>query len=164
MSTNGDRMWLGGNLTISTSTKSPATMKTSNLCSVNKARVIAAQSLPNAITGMIQQQIARLKQEYSDLLNCKVDVTVPAFCQTGIYQVRIVLNLSHLDLKIDREPTPDYYQEDLYVAIWSAFDLASKKLKEHSISVGDVIKPTPSQNTPPQSMRTVRRSYGYARG
>jgi hypothetical protein len=99
---------LGGNLTISTSTKSPAAMKTSNLCS----RVIAAQYLPDAIKGMIQQKIARLKQEYSDLLNCKVDVAVPAFCQTGIYQVRIVLNLPQLDLKIDREPTPDCYQEE----------------------------------------------------
>jgi ribosome-associated translation inhibitor RaiA len=151
---------LGGNLTISTSTKSPTTMKTSNLCS----RVIAAQYLPDAIKGMIQQKIARLKQEYSDLLNCKVDVAVPAFCQTGIYQVRIVLNLPQLDLKIDREPTPDCYQEDMYVAIWSAFDLASKKLKEHSISAGYAIKTTPIEKVLPQSMRTVRRSQGYARG
>lgn len=157
-------MCLGGNLTISTSTKSPAPMKTSNLCNVNQARVIAAQHLPDTIRAMIQQQIARLKQECSDLLNCKVDVTVPAFCQTGIYQVRIVLNLPQLDLKIDREPTPDCYQEDIYVAIWSAFDLASKKLKEHSISAGYAPKPTPLQNIPPQSMRTVRRSQGYARG
>jgi ribosome-associated translation inhibitor RaiA len=155
---------LGGNLTISTFTKSPATMKTSNLCSVHQARVIAAQYLPDAIKGMIQQKIARLKQEYSDLLNCKVDIAVPAFCQTGIYQVRIVLNLPHLDLKIDREPTPDYYQEDMYVAIWSAFDLASKKLKEHSISADYAIKTAPNQNALPQSMRTVRRSQGYARG
>jgi ribosome-associated translation inhibitor RaiA len=155
---------LGGNLTISTSTKSQVTMKTSNLCSVHQARVIAAQYLPDAIRGMIQQKIARLKQEYSYLLNCKVDVTVPAFCKTGTYQVRIVLNLPHLDLKIDREPTPDYYQEDMYVAIWSAFDLASKKLKEHSISADYTIKTPPSQNVLPQSMRTVRRSQGYARG
>jgi ribosome-associated translation inhibitor RaiA len=155
---------LGGNLTISTSTKSPAAMKTSNLCSVNQARVIAAQYLPDAIRGMIQQKIARLKQEYSDLLNCRVDVAVPAFCQTGIYQVRIVLNLPQLDLKIDREPTPDCYQEDMYVAIWSAFDLASKKLKEHSISAGYAIKPAPIEKVLPQSMRNVRRSQGYARG
>ncbi len=157
-------MRLGGNLTISTSTKSSEPMKTSTLCNVNKARVIAAQHLPDTIRAMIQQQIARLKQEYSDLLNCKVDVTVPAFCQTGIYQVQIVLNLPQLDLKIDREPTPDCYQEDIYVAIWSAFDLASKKLKQHSISAGYAPKTIPIQNIPPQSMRTVRRSHGYARG
>ena len=52
-------------------------MKTSN-SSVNQSRVIAAQYLPDAIKGMIQQKIARLKQEYSDLLNCKVDVIATA--------------------------------------------------------------------------------------
>ena len=155
---------LGGNLTISTSTKAPAPMKTSNFSSIHQARLIAAQSLPEAIRAMIQQKIARLKQEYSDLLNCKVDIAVPEFCQTGIYQVRIVLNLPQLDLKIDREPTPDYYQEDMYVAIWSAFDLATKKLKEHSISADYAIKTAPIQNVLPQSMRAVRRSQGYARG
>ena len=155
---------LGGNLTISTSTKPSAPMKTSNLCNIDQARVITAQHLPDAIRGMIQQKIAQLKQEYSDLLNCKVDIAVPAFCQTGIYQVRIVLNLPHLDLKIDRKPTQDYYQEDMYVAIWSAFDLASKKLKEHSISADYPIKTAPIPNVLPQSMRTVRRSQGYARG
>ncbi len=149
---------------ISTSTKPPAQMQTSTLCNVNKARVIAAQHLPDAIRDMMQQRITRLKQECSDLLNCKVDVIVPAFCQTGIYQVRIVLNLSQLDLKIDREPTPDCYQEDIYVAIWSAFDLASKKLKQHSISADHAPKPIPIPNVPAQSMRTVRRSHGYARG
>lgn len=126
---------LGGNLTISASTKPLIAMKTSNLCNVDQERVITAQHFSDPIREMIRQKIARLKQEYSDLLNCKVDVSVPAFCHTGIYQVQIVLNLLHLDLKIDREPTPDYYQEDMYVAIWSAFDLASKKLKEHSVSV-----------------------------
>ncbi len=139
-------------------------MQTSTLCNASKTRLIAAQHLPDTIREMIQQRIARLKQEYSDLLNCKVDVTVPAFCQTGIYQVGIVLNLSHLDLKIDRRPTPDYYQEDIYVAVWSAFDLASKKLKEHSISAGNGTNTIPLPNIPPQSLRNVRRSYGYAGG
>ncbi len=155
---------MGGKLTISTSTQSPAQMQTSTLCSVNQARVITPQHLPETIRAMIQQRIARLKQECSDLLNCKVDITVPAFCQTGIYQVGIVLNLSQLDLKIDREPTPDCYQEDIYVAIWSAFDLASKKLKQHSISAGYAPKPIPTQTVPTQQMRTLRRSHGYARG
>jgi ribosome-associated translation inhibitor RaiA len=155
---------LGGSLTISTSIQSPTPMQTSTLCHASKTQLIAAQHLPDTIKEMIQQRIARLKQEYSDLLNCKVDVTVPTFCQTGIYQVGIVLNLSHLDLKIDRRPTPDYYQEDIYVAIWSAFDLATKRLQEHSISTGNVNKAIPIPNIPPQPLRNVRRSYGYAGG
>jgi ribosome-associated translation inhibitor RaiA len=157
-------MCLGGSLTISTSIKSQTPMQTSTLCNASKTRVIAAQYLPDTIRAMIQQRIVRLKQEYSDLLNCKVDVTVPAFCQTGIYQVGIVLNLSHLDLKIDRQPTPDYYQEDIYVAVWSAFDLASKKLKQHSISSGYAHQTISIENIPNQSTQTVYRSQEYARG
>ncbi len=125
--------------------------------------MIAAQDLPDAIMEMINQQIARLKQEYSYILNCKVDVAVPAFCQTGIYQVRILLTLPTLDLKIDRDPTPDYYQEDIYVAIWSAFDLARKKLKEHSNLAEDAAA-TLAKKVAHSSIRTIRRCRGYAQG
>jgi hypothetical protein len=139
-------------------------METASLCHTNRAQVIATQDLPAAITGMIQQQISRLKQEYSYILNCKVDVFVPTFCQTGIYQVRIVLTLPDVDLKIDREPTPDCYQEDIYVAIWSAFDLARKKLKQHSISSGYATKIATVQKISHSSISTIRRCRGYAQG
>jgi ribosome-associated translation inhibitor RaiA len=139
-------------------------METANLCNTNEVQLIAAQDLPDAIKGMIQQQIARLKQEYSYLLNCKVDVAVPTFCQTGIYQVRIILKLPDLDLKIDREPTPDCYQEDIYVAIWSAFDLARKKLRAHSVSTNYTVNIDPIEQVSYPSIRTVRRCRGYAQG
>jgi ribosome-associated translation inhibitor RaiA len=139
-------------------------METANLCDINGSQVIAAQDLPEAITGMIQEQIARLKREYSYILNCKMDVAVPAFCKTGTYQVRIVITLADLELKIDREPIPDYYQEDIYVAIWSAFDLARKKLKGYSTPAGGNIQTTPLQKVPHQSIRTIRRCRGYAQG
>jgi hypothetical protein len=139
-------------------------METANLQNTNESRVIAAQDLPDAITGMIKQQIVRLKQEYSYILNCKVDVARPAFCHTGIYQVRIVITLPNLDLKIDRDPTPDYYQEDIYVAIWSAFDLARKKLKEHPCSLDYPIVASPIQTIQHQPIRGIRRSRGYAKG
>jgi ribosome-associated translation inhibitor RaiA len=157
-------MLLGGNLTISTSTKSQTMMETATLCQANEVQLIAAQDLPDAIKGMIQQQIARIKQEYSYILDCKVDVAVPTFCQTGIYQVRIVLTLPDLDLKIDREPTPDCYQEDIYVAIWSAFDLARKKLKQHSIPTNNAVTIAPVEKVSYPSIRTVRRCRGYAQG
>jgi hypothetical protein len=139
-------------------------METVNLCNANGFKVIVTQDLPPAISEMIQQQIARFKQEYSYMLKCKVDVAVPAFCQTGIYQIRIVITLPDCELKIDREPTPDYYQEDIYVAIWSAFDLARKKLKEHSISTNYAIKIDPVQNISQPSIRPIRRCRGYAQG
>jgi ribosome-associated translation inhibitor RaiA len=139
-------------------------METANICNTNESQVIAAQDLPDAITGMIKQQIARLKQEYNYILNCKVAVAMPAFCHIGIYQVRMVITLPNLDLKIDRDPTPDYYQEDIYVAIWSAFDLARKKLKEHSCSLDHNIVASPLQPIQHQPIRGIRRSRGYAQG
>jgi hypothetical protein len=139
-------------------------METASLCHTNRAQVIAAQDLPAAITGMIQQQISRLKQEYSYILNCKVDIAVPTFCQTGIYQVRIMLTLPDVDLKVDREPTPDCYQEDIYVAIWSAFDLARKKIKECTVPTNYVTKIAPLPKTAIPSINITRRCRGYAQG
>lgn len=139
-------------------------METVNLSNVNEFQIIATQDLPAAITELIQQQIARFKQEYSYMLKCKVDVAVPAFCQTGIYQIRIVLTLPDRELKIDREPTPDYYQEDIYVAIWSAFDLARKKLQVYSIPTDCAVSTIPASNIASQPIRGIRRSCGYAKG
>jgi ribosome-associated translation inhibitor RaiA len=137
-------------------------METVNLCNANGARVISDQDLPNSITEMIQQQIDRLQREYSDLLNCKVEVVVPEFYQTGTYQVQIILTLPNLELKIDREPTPDYYQEDIYVAIWSAFDLARKKLRAYSLPLDRRIIASPTKKHQP--ILGIRRSRGYAQG
>jgi ribosome-associated translation inhibitor RaiA len=138
-------------------------METVNFCNANGARVISDQDLPDSITEMIQQQTDRIQREYSYILNCKVDVIVPEFYQTGTYQVQIILNLPNLELKIDREPTPDCYQEDIYVAIWSAFDLARKKLRERSLLLDSRIAASPTKIQHPP-IRGIRRSRGYAQG
>jgi ribosome-associated translation inhibitor RaiA len=138
-------------------------METVNFCNTNGARVILDQDLPDSITEMIQQQIDRFQREYSYILNCKVDILVPEFQQAGTYQVQITLTLPNLELKIDRDPTPDYYQEDIYVAIWSAFDLARKKLREHSFSIDGNITASPNK-VQHQPIRGIRRSRGYAQG
>jgi ribosome-associated translation inhibitor RaiA len=138
-------------------------METVNFCTANGARIISDQDLSDSITEMIQEQIKRFRREYSYILNCKVDIIVPEFHQAGTYQVKISLTLPDLELKIDRDPTPDYYQEDIYVAIWSAFDLARKKLRELSFSIdgGIAASPTKIQHQP---IRVIRRSRGYAQG
>jgi hypothetical protein len=139
-------------------------METTSLCNANGSHTIAVRDLPDEIAGMIQQQIARLKQQYSYILNCQVSAAVPALYQSGTYQIQIVLNLLDRDLTIDREPTPDYYQEDIYVAIWSAFDLARKKLQQYSTSIDDTLNSTSTQANSYPSIRTLRRCRGYARG
>jgi hypothetical protein len=140
-------------------------MKTATLFTTDVSQVIADRDLPDAIAEMIQQQIARLRQEYSYILNCQVSANIPAFCQSGIYQIQIVLTLTDRDLTIEREPIPDYYQEDIYVAIWSAFDLARKKLKAHySTQNHPGISTAPIQANSHPPIRCIRRCVGYAQG
>ena len=155
---------MGGNLNIETPTKSPTKMEKTSLCNANGSQTITVRDLPDEIAGMIQQQIARLKQQYSYILNCQVSATVPALYQSGTYQIQLVLNLPDRDLTIDREPTPDYYQEDIYVAIWSAFDLARTKLLGYSVPIDYTLNSTPPQPNFHPSIRTLRRCQGYARG
>lgn len=139
-------------------------METTSLCNANGSQTIAVRDLPDEIAGMIQQQIARLKQQYSYIINCQISATVPALYQSGTYQIQLVLHLPDRDVTIDREPTPDYYQEDIYVAIWSAFDLARKKLQGLNIPIEYTLSPTPAPQNAYPSIRTLRRCRGYARG
>ncbi len=139
-------------------------MKTATLFKADGSQVIADRDLPDSISEMIQQQIARLIQAHSCILNCHVSANVPTFCQAGIYQIQIVLTLADRDLTIDREPIPDYYQEDIYVAIWSAFDLARKKLKEYLTQTDNGLGTISIQSNPPQSLRSIRRCIGYSQG
>jgi ribosome-associated translation inhibitor RaiA len=140
-------------------------MKTATLFKTDVSQIIADRDLPDSIAEMIQQQIARLRQEYSDILHCQVSANIPAFCQAGIYQIQIVLKLADRDLTIDREPIPDYYQEDIYVAIWSAFDLARKKLQAYSLIQNDRGTSTaPLQKNAHPPIRCIRRCVGYAQG
>jgi hypothetical protein len=155
---------LGGNLTLETPTKPPTKMETTSLCNANGSQPITVRDLPDEIAEMIQQQIARLKQQYNYVLNCQVSAAVPALYQSGIYQIQLVLNLPDRDVTIDREPTPDYYQEDIYVAIWSTFDLARKKLQGLNIPIEYTLSPTPTPQNSYPSIRTLRRCRGYAGG
>jgi hypothetical protein len=141
-------------------------MKTATLLKTDVSQVIADRDLPDSIAEMIQQQVTRLRQEHSYILNCQVSANVPKFYRSGIYQIQIILTLADRDLTIDRKPIPDYYQEDIYVAIWSAFDLARKKLKEHYYCLQndcDIITAPIAQNSHP-AIRGIRRCVGYARG
>jgi hypothetical protein len=140
-------------------------MNTMTFDRADGSQLIAVRDLPDSVTEMIQQQIARLCQEHNYILNCQVSANVPAFCQEGSYQIQIVLTLPDRDLTIERKPIPDYYQEDIYVAIWSAFDLARKKLQEPAAVRADLgTCMTPTQHSSHQQTRTLRRCVGYAQG
>ncbi len=156
-------VWMG-NLTISTPTQSQPTMPAATIRNINEAQIIEIKDLPTAIGEMMQTQIARLKREYGYILDSKMSVIIPALHQAGSYQIQIVIAVPDGYLQIDRQPIPDCYQEDIYVAIWSAFDLARKKLKEYSTSIDYAALLTLNDQVQTPSIRTTRRCRGYAQG
>jgi hypothetical protein len=142
-------------------------MNTVSLYKPDRSKLLELHDLPTSVTENIQNQIIRLRQEYSCVRDCRVSVKVPEFHQDGCYYIQIGLSTSELginrELTIDRSPLPSYYQEDLYVAIWSAFNLAKTKLQEHLRPVHGANKSS-SQDTSSIRPVTLRRSVGYAGG
>jgi ribosome-associated translation inhibitor RaiA len=136
-------------------------MQTATILKVDRSALVEVRELPEAIEDNILEQIARLRQEYPQAIDCKVSVKTPAFCKEGCYQIEIAIGLSGRTLTIDRSPNLDCYQEDLYVAIWSAFNLAKKQLKQEltKASTADAALGEASlhrRNYP------LRRTIGYA--
>ncbi len=137
-------------------------MKTSNLFKADISGFIELRDLPDCVTGNIQEQVTRLCQEYRYISNCQVSVQAPAFHPEGCYQIQIVLTLPDRVLTIDRAPNLDCFQEDIYVAIWSAFNSAKKRLQESSIVVSYGVNKSPNPGGSMSSIRPIRRTVGYA--
>jgi hypothetical protein len=92
---------------------------------------IAHNPVPDSAAVIIQDQIARLTREHPWILNCQAHVEVPAPYRSDLYQIQILLTLPERLLVVDRIPPVDSFQEDIYVAIWSAFDLARQKIRDY---------------------------------
>jgi ribosome-associated translation inhibitor RaiA len=137
-------------------------MQTATILKVDRATLVEVRELPEAIGDNILEQIARLRQEYPQAIDCNVSVKTPAFCKEGCYQIEIAIGLSGRTLTIERLPNLDCYQEDLYVAIWSAFNLAKKQLKQHLSQAST----TDAASADSLSRRNypLRRTIGYAGG
>ena len=135
-------------------------MTTSNLFKADMSGFIELQNLSDCVTANIQEQITRIRQEYRYISNCKVKIEAPAFHPEGCYQIQIAIALPDRVLTIDRSPHLDCYQEDIYVAIWSAFNLAKKRLKAQSLLASYGVNKSLANSTSP--IRSIRRSIGYA--
>lgn len=138
-------------------------MQTTNLLSqTDLSGFIELRDLPDFVTANINEQVTRLRQEYRYITACQVSIKAPAFHPEGCYHVQIAITLVDRVLKIDRSPNLDCYQEDIYVAIWSAFNLAKKRLQEQSISGNysfNTALVSDGENAP---IRPIRRCVGYA--
>jgi ribosome-associated translation inhibitor RaiA len=132
-------------------------MQTATVLQVDRSTLVEVRELPEAIEENILEQIARLRQEYPQAIDCNVSVKTPAFCKEGCYQIEIQIVLSGRNLTIERSPNLDCYQEDLYVAIWSAFNLAKKQLKAELSQASTAGEDSLSRRNYP-----LRRTIGYA--
>jgi ribosome-associated translation inhibitor RaiA len=136
-------------------------MQTATILKVDRSALVEVRELPEAIEENILEQIARLQHEYPQAIDCQVSVKTPAFCKEGCYQIEIVIVLSGRTLTIDRSPNLDCYQEDLYVAIWSAFNLAKKQLKAE-LTKASTTEATLGEDSLSNFNYPLRRTIGYA--
>jgi hypothetical protein len=137
-------------------------MEIASLFKAELSGLIELQDLPDSVTANIQDQITRLRQEYRYIIDCQIKIETPAANPEGCYQIRISLTLVDRVLTIDRSPNLDCYQEDLYVAIWSAFNLARKQLQQQSPIANPIVNKSPSSNGSMSTIRPIRRCFGYA--
>jgi hypothetical protein len=139
-------------------------MTTANIFKSDISALVELRNLPDSVNGNIQEQITRLCQEYPQTIDCKVSVKAPAFCQEGCYQIEMAISLPDRVMTIERLPNLDCYQEDLYVAIWSAFNLAKKQLQAHLSQATTVVSKSVVEDSPRRVVYPLRRCVGYAGG
>jgi hypothetical protein len=94
---------------------------------------ITLRNIPTNAEALICTQIDRLKKDHKWISHCQVIAEVPAPFTTDMYQIHINCKIPNGSVVIDRAPHTDCYQEDLQVAIWSAFEQARQKIKAHVI-------------------------------
>ena len=95
---------------------------------------ITLHNIPASAEALISAQIDRLSKDHNWISGCQVTAEVPAPFTTGIYQIHIDCTIPDGSVVIDRTPAMDCYQEDLQVAIWSAFAQARQKIKAHVLN------------------------------
>jgi ribosome-associated translation inhibitor RaiA len=136
-------------------------MQTATILKVDRSTLVEVRELPDAIEDNILEQITRLRQEYPQAIDCQVSVKTPDFCKEGCYQIEIAIVLSGRTLTIERSPNLDCYQEDLYVAIWSAFNLAKKQLKQE-LTKAPTMEAALGEASLYRHNYPLRRTIGYA--
>jgi ribosome-associated translation inhibitor RaiA len=94
---------------------------------------VTLHNVPDNAEVIIRDQIDRLVREHQWILNCQVTAEVPAPYTEGLYHIQITLTLPERLLVVERQPGADHYQEDIYVAIWSAFDLARQEIRNYCL-------------------------------
>jgi DNA-binding protein YbaB len=95
---------------------------------------ITLHNIPASAEALIRAQIDQLSKDHNWISGCQVTAEVPAPFTEGMYKIHIDCTIPNGSVVIDRAPMMDCYQEDLQVAIWSAFAQARQKIKAHVIN------------------------------
>ncbi|BAY09402.1 HPF/RaiA family ribosome-associated protein [Calothrix sp. NIES-2098] len=87
-----------------------------------------------AVEDKIRALAAKLDRFYNRITSCRVIVDVPHRHQRNgkLYQVRIDMTVPNGEIVVKRDPPERHSHEDIYVAIRDAFDIAKRKLQDHS--------------------------------
>lgn len=85
--------------------------------------------LSTAMEDLIREKAQKLDHFYDGIISCRVRVDVPHRSKHSgvLYDVRVDMTVPGAELVVRREP-----DEDLHVAIVSAFDVAERRLKEYA--------------------------------
>jgi ribosome-associated translation inhibitor RaiA len=94
-------------------------------------------STSSGVEASIQRWVARLERDYERIQRCAVIIEIPHqhSHQGNLFHVRVDLAVPGRELAVSREPG----NEDVYVAIASAFRAARRQLQDHArILRGDI--------------------------
>jgi len=87
-----------------------------------------------SVKALIEEKAAWLERYHDRITACRVIVQAPhrSHRQGNQYLVRIDLTVPGSEIVVTREPHPHTLAQDLHVAIRDAFEVARRRLEEHS--------------------------------
>lgn len=86
------------------------------------------------VEAKIRSLAEKLDRFHNRITSCRVVVDVPHQSQNHgqLYEVRIYMNVPSGEIVVKRNPPQRQSHENIYVAIRDAFNVAKRKLQEHT--------------------------------
>lgn len=87
-----------------------------------------------SVEAKIRSLAEKLDRFHNKITSCRVVVDLPHQSQNHgqLYEVRIYMTVPTGEIVVKRNPPQRQSHEDIYVAIRDAFDVAKRKLQDHT--------------------------------
>ncbi len=87
-----------------------------------------------AIAAEVRERAAKLERFFPRITSCRVIVEAAhhRHVKGTVYHVRVDITVPGREIVAEREPEPQRFQEDVYVAIRDAFDEARRELQDYA--------------------------------